>query len=196
MRLFTSDLHLGHTNILELAHRTEFTDIDHMNNTLVDNWNRVVDYQDEVWILGDVCMGKISDSLALIPELRGRKILVAGNHDRCWFWHGDQKMGRGLKWDSWVQEYLDAGFAQVHPGHSWLTLGSGREVLLSHLPYDEEPGRPMEGHPTDDGLWLLHGHVHDRWQMRGRQVNVGTDVWGYQPVSEETLEWRMDARPA
>ena len=34
---------------------------------------------------------------------------------------------------------------------------------------------------------LLHGHVHTRWQVDGRQVNVGCDVWDYRPVSEAEL---------
>lgn len=30
----------------------------------------------------------------------------------------------------------------------------------------------------------LHGHVHEKWRVLGRQVNVGVDVWDYRPVAE------------
>ena len=38
-----------------------------------------------------------------------------------------------------------------------------------------------------DGRLLLHGHVHTKWRVDGRQVNVGCDVWGYRPVAEDTI---------
>jgi len=93
MSLFlTSDLHIGHANISRLADRP-FMSVEEMNGVLIDNWNDVVQDSDTVWVLGDVAMGKIADSLPLVELLKGEKHLVAGNHDRCW--HGKQE-GRGL----------------------------------------------------------------------------------------------------
>lgn len=48
--------------------------------------------------------------------------------------------------------------------------------------------RYREERPADEGRWLLHGHVHERWRQRGRQINVGVDVWDYAPVSLEAIE--------
>lgn len=37
--------------------------------------------------------------------------------------------------------------------------------------------------PIDEGLWLLHGHVHCAWSVNGRQINVGVDVRDFTPIS-------------
>jgi len=78
---FTSDLHLGHARINELSGRP-FSNVPAMNAALIKAWNARVTDADTVWVLGDVCMGKLDDSLALIPLLAGRKLLMPGNHDR------------------------------------------------------------------------------------------------------------------
>ena len=41
-------------------------------------------------------------------------------------------------------------------------------------------------------MWLLHGHVHERWRQQGRMVNVGVDVWDLAPVPEEVIAQLMD----
>jgi calcineurin-like phosphoesterase family protein len=79
---FAADLHLGHVRINELSGRP-FSNVPAMNAALVKGWNDRVTDADTVWVLGDVCMGKLDDSLALIGLLAGRKLLMPGNHDRC-----------------------------------------------------------------------------------------------------------------
>ena len=92
---FTADLHLGHRNIIEYCNRP-FHDVDAMNDALVENWNEAVAPEDTVWIVGDFALGKIADTLPIASTLHGHKILVAGNHDRCWAGHSgsDQLTGR------------------------------------------------------------------------------------------------------
>lgn len=180
-RWFTADLHLGHTNIIRYCDRP-FADADDMNAVLVERWNDVVAAGDEVWVLGDVALGRIADTLPLVRRLHGRKVLVAGNHDRCWAGHR-----KGL--DRWTKEYRSVGFAAIHQGVVEVELG-GQTVLACHFPYrgDSQDEERHVGHrPTDRGQWLLHGHVHDRWKVEKRQINVGVDVWDYRPVAEDTL---------
>ena len=105
---FTADLHLGHANIIRYCARP-FTDVEAMNRALIEQWNEVVDDGDDVWVLGDVAMGKIAETLPLVSELRGRKLLLTGNHDRCWDGHGRRAEG-------WEERYLDAGFFAIHHG--------------------------------------------------------------------------------
>jgi calcineurin-like phosphoesterase family protein len=137
---------------------------------------------DEVWVLGDVAMGRIDESLQLVRGLVGTKLLVPGNHDRCW-------PGRGESASEWALRYRAAGFAEILPEVVDLTIG-GRPARACHFPYegdsrDEE--RFASHRPVDDGRLLLHGHVHTRWRVAGHQVNVGVDVWDYRPVSEERI---------
>jgi calcineurin-like phosphoesterase family protein len=187
---FTADLHFGHANIIGYCNRP-FADAEAMNWSLIESWNDVVDADDTVWVLGDVALGRLADTLTLVSVLEGRKLLLAGNHDRCWAGHGKRAKG-------WTERYLDAGFAEVHQGHIPLRV-TGHEVLACHFPYrgdSHERDRYTEHRPPDRGQWLLHGHVHERWRQRGRMINVGVDVWGYRPVSEQVIGGLLTNAPA
>ena len=81
MIYYTSDLHLGHKNILRLSDRP-FADLDEMHQTIRDNWNRIVTDKDEVYILGDVAFKLNEEINSLIASLKGRKHLIIGNHDK------------------------------------------------------------------------------------------------------------------
>lgn len=180
-RFWTSDQHFGHANIIKYCERP-FTDVQEMNESLVTRWNEVVAYDDEVWVLGDVAMGRIEDSLRLIHRLNGTKVLVAGNHDRCW-------AGAGRRAQAWVSKYLDAGFDQVLQG--WIPIRIGEfDALACHLPYEgdsHDEDRYTALRPPDTGKILLHGHVHDAWKVNGRMVNVGVDAWDYRPVGDDDV---------
>ena len=54
MIYFTSDLHLGHPAIIHMQNRP-FTDVEDMNQKLINNYNAVVKKNDTVYILGDIC---------------------------------------------------------------------------------------------------------------------------------------------
>ncbi len=87
-RYFTADLHFGHGNILGYCSRP-FADVEGMNAALVERWNDVVGPGDEVVVLGAFAMGRIAETLPLARRLNGRKVLLAGNHDRpssTWIW--------------------------------------------------------------------------------------------------------------
>lgn len=180
-RFWTADLHLGHANIIRYSHRP-FADVAAMDEGLIERWNAVVGDDDEVWVLGDVAMGTIAESLPEVGRLRGRKVLVPGNHDRCWYGHGSYG-------DQWIERYREVGFDEILQGVVTTRL-DGTEVLACHFPYEgdsHDADRYTEHRPVDDGRWLLHGHVHERWRVHGHQVNVGVDVWDWRPVPEAAL---------
>lgn len=187
MRFFTADLHFGHANIIRYCRRP-FGSVEDMNEALVENWNTTVGPEDEVWVLGDVAMGPIDESLANVARLAGHKVLLTGNHDRCWA----DDPGASARW---TERYLDAGFAEIRHG-TVSTRISGHDVLAGHFPYEgdsHDEDRFTRWRPSDDGSWLLHGHVHTRWRVEGRQINVGVDVWDYTPVDEPTLAAIIEA---
>ncbi len=188
MRWFTSDQHFGHTRICELAGRP-FNSVEEMNAVLVYNWNQRVWADDTVYVLGDFAMGTIAETLPIARQLNGHKILIPGNHDRCW--------PGARKWREWVPKYYSAGFTHVWDdvrpmvlvlGHD--TWEGGFGLAMHHLPYEEDYKGRAEleaARPLDTGGWLLHGHVHELWTIKDRQVNVGVDVHGYAPVSEDEV---------
>lgn len=188
MRWFTSDLHIGHANVITYAGRP-FPDVGLMNAALVTLWNTVVAPDDEVWVLGDLAMGRIDESLPHAARLVGRKHLVLGNHDRPF---SDLK-----RRDDWTERYLtDGGFSELHHGEVDLELANGTKVRMCHFPYQGDSGdrdRYVDQRPADDGRWLLHGHVHEKWRQRGRMINVGIDAWAGQPVSEDQLTELIEA---
>lgn len=196
---FTADQHFGHARLLELsaARGREFSSIGEHDARLVAGWNEVVAPDDTVWVLGDVDMHGKAHSLGLVSQLCGTKILVAGNHDAAWAGVRDGWRQRGL--------YLAAGFAAVldfavtaippaRPG------GLNTRVLLSHFPYagdSHDEDRYRQYRLRDEGVTLLHGHVHDAFRERRTPrgtwgINVGVDWWDYRPVSAEKIALHLD----
>lgn len=182
MRWWTSDPHVGHAAIIGYCGRP-FADVEAMNTAIFDRWRAVVSPDDEVWVLGDVALGKHWEThVRSFATLPGRKVLVPGNHDFVW---SSKRSGRGAV-------YAEA-FAEILP-QSTRTMVGDREVLVAHMPYADpawtEPDKHVKYRPVDTGSPLLCGHVHEKWATNGRMFNVGVDVRGFAPVAEsEIVAW-------
>jgi calcineurin-like phosphoesterase family protein len=184
---FTSDLHFGHLNILNYCQNRRFEGVAQMDEHLIESWNSVVGVNDDVYVLGDVCMGKIEESLSKIQRLNGANIrLVVGNHDRPFGLFGE-------KLQKWENKYLQSGFCEIIHGSVLIDIGWKEPVLACHFPYHGDSGetdRHLEYRPVDDGgRILLHGHNHGKLRKDGNMIDVGVDAWGGSPVSvREILE--------
>ena len=77
---FTSDTHFYHSNIIGFCKRP-FKNVEDMNETLIENWNRVVSQDDIVFHLGDFCMGGSHEWTKILNRLNGKIYLTLGNHD-------------------------------------------------------------------------------------------------------------------
>jgi calcineurin-like phosphoesterase family protein len=78
MKWFIADLHFGHSNIVKYCNRP-FKDVMEMDDTIINNWNSVVNSQDTVYVIGDFCFGNAS---YYIEKLKGNKVFLAGSHDK------------------------------------------------------------------------------------------------------------------
>lgn len=78
MVFFISDPHLGHKNIAKFRSFVDSTE----DNTaqFVDQWKKTIKKDHcVVYLLGDVAFSY--ETLDLLKDLKGRKILIKGNHD-------------------------------------------------------------------------------------------------------------------
>ncbi|GAB3282875.1 metallophosphoesterase [Larkinella harenae] len=83
-RFVISDLHFGHQNILSFIDGDSrpirpFSNLEEMHNRIISQWNETVTDHDKVYVLGDIAMPR--QAIKLFAQLRGRKVLVKGNHD-------------------------------------------------------------------------------------------------------------------
>lgn len=185
---FTADLHLNHKAPVEKGWR-RFDSVKDMNECIISRWNETVSPGDRVWILGDVFLGNEAEGLALVQQLQGEKHLIAGNHDRVWSGNRD-----GFKhFRKWLGSFETIqSFARRRI--------ADQTVLLSHFPFQgagdhTETERYSRYRFPDDGSYLIHGHVHEAWKQRGRRMlNVGMDMWGFQPVSMEIITMWVDGK--
>lgn len=76
-RFFISDLHFSDERYDILVR--PFSSLEEQHNTIINNWNKVVGEEDEVYVLGDVSIDDIG--LNEVRHLNGRKILIKGNYD-------------------------------------------------------------------------------------------------------------------
>jgi calcineurin-like phosphoesterase family protein len=115
---FTSDNHFCHKNIIKYCARP-FTDIEGMNNAMIEKWNKVVGPNDLVYHLGDFGFLGVSVGKAILSSLNGKKFLIIGNHD------------------SSHKKMVEMGFADVFKSHLW------NNWKLTHRP---ESGHVLCGH--------------------------------------------------
>jgi calcineurin-like phosphoesterase family protein len=170
---YWSDPHFGHTLVARLR---GFQNAEQHDAYLIDRWQATVSKRDSVWILGDLAMSSPAAALGILKELPGTKHLILGNHDSAHPMHR-----RSHRQQYRYFEVFDS--VQTMARHHL----EGQEFMLSHFPYvGDHAGkedRYTQYRLLDQGLPLIHGHVHGEWKVRGRQVNVGVDHWMDGPVS-------------
>ena len=79
-----SDTHFGHAKFLTFKTASgelirKFDSVEQMDQTMIDNWNKVVNKNDQVYHLGDVVINR--KFLQVLDQLNGKKVLIRGNHD-------------------------------------------------------------------------------------------------------------------
>lgn len=159
MIYFTSDLHIGHENILSMCQRP-FDNIEDMNETLIKNWNQMIQPKDTVYILGDFFfMIPVEEANVIIKKLKGKKILIQGNHD--------------LNYEKTLfDEICEFKIIKYNK----------KKFILMHYPLLEWP------HYFQGGIHL-HGHQHNtqeyNLEMKNQGIlryDVGVDANDFKPI--------------
>lgn len=55
---FIADTHFNDSDIIRYCNRP-FKNVEEQTKRIIENWNRVVDFEDEVWVLGDFFLSVI-----------------------------------------------------------------------------------------------------------------------------------------
>ena len=81
MNYYISDTHFGHANIIRFDDRP-FDNVTQMDDGMIKLWNETVNNNDTVYILGDFSWHNESQTIKILDSLKGKKILIKGNHDK------------------------------------------------------------------------------------------------------------------
>jgi calcineurin-like phosphoesterase family protein len=169
---FTADTHFGHAKSLSFVRPDgellrPFASCEEMDETMVENWNRVVGKHDKIYHLGDVVIPR--KSLPILERLNGHKILIRGNHDQ----HCSIK--------DFTQYFEDVrGAFFFAPGSNF--LGG---LILTHIPVHPDC---LSGHYRGN----VHGHLHCHQVIKDGQVdpkyfNACVERNNFTPVSLDTV---------
>ena len=77
---FLSDTHFCHDRDFIYSPRG-FKNVTEMNSAIIKNWNNVINYDDDVYILGDIMLNDNIEGLKCLESLKGKIHIIIGNHD-------------------------------------------------------------------------------------------------------------------
>lgn len=188
---FTSDLHVGHANVLRFDNRP-FKDLNHMHEVLINNYNAQVPVDGICYFLGDIGFTNSEDLKKFMSRLNGTKICIMGNHDKG------------------VNALYNVGFDCVL--NSATLYIANERVTMSHCPLrgvfredttgmgNAKDGENWHGESRheafsveNEGQFHLSGHIHsgpnnNKPTRTDRQFDVGVPGNNYRPVSYSTIE--------
>ncbi len=163
-----SDPHFDHANILNFKDKDGkrfrgdlFSSIEEMNETMIENYNRVVTSDsDIVYCLGDVTF-RPNDFARIACRLRGRKRLILGNHDD----------GKSYELTRWFQKVT-----------LW-RIFKDDNIVFTHIPLKEDQFR----HKVQ---YNGHGHIHQN-DSQLPWINLCVEKTNYTPVSMDEIKAMM-----
>lgn len=178
---FISDFHIGHSNIIRFDNRP-FTDMNHMQETLISNWNNVVGEDDIVFYGGDLfykCVAKYPTWF--VHQLNGKIHFILGNHDR---YNDIRKMNRFETIDNEqkidIKDDVKGGYQHIH---------------IHHHPI-------LSWNKGNHGSWHFHGHTHQKmalnndydWYYRRKVMDISCNGLDYTPISYVDIKEIMSNR--
>lgn len=143
MNYYISDLHFFcnsqvDNGIGENYDDRPFKSLGEMHNAMLQRWNEKVTNGDTVYILGDIALRGRSDALVgLVAQLKGKKILLRGNHDDLTDYRYKQLFYEILDYKE-LTEMID---------------GKAQKLCLMHYPI-------LMWNGQHKGTILLYGHTH------------------------------------
>lgn len=159
-----SDTHFNHENIIGYGQRP-FHDVTHMNEIMIENWNKMVKDQDKVYHLGDVYISNGDRMNSIFHRLKGKKRLILGNHDN----------GK--------DQILQKHFQKIEVWRDFGEFG----LLLTHIPVHRSALRRGFKKDMPGELMNIHGHIHQNSSPEGPYRCVCVEQIDYRPINIEEL---------
>ena len=174
----TSDLHFNHNK--EFIYKARgFDNISQMNEAIIENINDRVTYEDDLWILGDLCLGMdIEGNKHLIEEINCPNIrIIYGNHDT----------------DTRKAMY-DTCWNVIGGRYAYQQKWNGYNFYLSHFPTITSN---LEKESLRQCTCCLYGHTHQisNFYLEYPMIyHVGVDSHNLCPVSINKIIYDMEAK--
>lgn len=139
---FTSDLHIGHTNVLKHNSTRNFTNIEEFDKHIIKTWNETVSKKDVIYLLGDIFwMSDKDKAIKLLHSLNGEKHIVFGNHDKTASRIKDEFTSNG------TVKYV------VFKENTYPFIDVDFRIFMSHYPM-------LSWNNKGRYSLMLHGHCH------------------------------------
>ena len=170
-KFVTADPHFGHKNILKYCKRP-FSNVNEMDEALITNWNKIVQPDDEIHVVGDFAFCCTMDyALNIMKRLNGSKHLIIGNHDALAL---DMNNIRPGSWKS-IKDLSE-------------TIINGQKIVLCHYAL-------RTWHHSYKGVGHLFGHTHGTLPPYGKSFDCGVDSWNYTPLNSHQITQKLDELP-
>ena len=166
-RYLISDTHFNDSEILEESHR-DFENVSEMNETIIRNWNNIVDKTDTVLFGGDLAHSGVDKQVFYdwAYAVNGIELILRGNHD------------------PYNRSELNDTVLPIVETYEFSY--EGYDFYCSH--------KYSTGTEEAEG-WCIHGHNHHHrpfLDVENNRINISADVLGYVPIALEELILYLD----
>lgn len=174
MIYYISDTHFRDQAIFDKCKRP-FNSLAEMEETIINNWNKKVNDEDTVFVLGDLVKDNDLSAIQIFKKLKGHKHLIVGNHDH--------QMLESIKNSGLFEsvKFID------------LIYDNERKVCICHYPL-------MDWMEFNRKGFLVYGHIHNKTAEHGNAYkmikefyanlpayNCGVDVCKFEPRTLDEL---------
>ncbi len=191
-----SDYHFGHFKLhneyepIRKLYKENFNDFE---DSLIENWNNLIDSNTKIVVLGDLLINKIDQLKTLntleniSKRLNGIKYLLKGNHDT----------------------FED----EIYEDLGWILVGNEKEkpvpyfilddIIFSHFPlivfenrkfpdpFEMEKNKVIQLMKDQNINFNIHGHMHSRKVGKPNFFNVSCECLNFTPIKIKDINFSI-----
>lgn len=165
---FLSDTHFSQQRTLDFSKRP-FRNVKEMDLELISNWNKTVNVNDDVYVLGD-----FGEDLRYINCLNFKTLhFIKGNYERD-------------KVPDIIEQLKKRKDVKIYDNDECKIKVGDFDCVLRH--------EPQTDYKPKKGEFVLYGHIHGRQMVKkGFGLDVGVDCHHFRPISEDEVAFYLNA---